>query len=181
MSWLKEIEELRRRQAFAEGMGGPEGIARQHRNGKLTARERIDILADPGSFREFMSLRGAGTYENGELTGFTPKASVCGTVELAGRKAFVTAGELQQAAALVHFIRGAAFYMEATALCEVAGRFEKKGDLWSTSTTTGDSGTFTSWRSTGAIGRPRRTVASGGAQRGANQMVGVVTQLIVKR
>jgi two-component system, sensor histidine kinase and response regulator len=38
--------------------------------------------------------------------------------------ALVAAGELQQAAALVHFIRGAAIYMEATALCEVAGRFE---------------------------------------------------------
>jgi two-component system, sensor histidine kinase and response regulator len=38
--------------------------------------------------------------------------------------ALVAAGELQQAASLVHFIRGAAFYMEATALCEVAGRFE---------------------------------------------------------
>ncbi len=93
MSWLKEVEELRRRQAFAEGMGGPEGIARQHRNGKLTARERLDILADPGSFREFMALRGAGAYENGELTGFTPKSFVCGTVELDGRRAFVTAGD----------------------------------------------------------------------------------------
>jgi acetyl-CoA carboxylase carboxyltransferase component len=93
MSWLKEVEELRRRQAFAEGMGGPEGIARQRRGGKLTARERIDILADPGSFCEFMSLRGAGAYENGELAAFTPKAFVCGTVELAGRKAFVTAGD----------------------------------------------------------------------------------------
>jgi two-component system sensor histidine kinase/response regulator len=38
--------------------------------------------------------------------------------------AHLEAGELQQAAALVHFIRGAAFYMEAKALCEVAGRFE---------------------------------------------------------
>jgi PAS domain S-box-containing protein len=38
--------------------------------------------------------------------------------------ALVAAGELQQAASLVHFIRGAAFYMDATALCEVAGRFE---------------------------------------------------------
>jgi len=93
MSWLKEVEELQRRQAFAEGMGGAEGIARQHRNGKLTVRERIDILADLGSFREFMSLRGAGAYENGALTGFTPKAFVCGTVELGGRKAFVTAGD----------------------------------------------------------------------------------------
>jgi two-component system sensor histidine kinase/response regulator len=43
----------------------------------------------------------------------------------------VNAGELQQAAALVHFIRGAAFYMEAAALCECAGRFEeaaRRGD-----------------------------------------------------
>jgi two-component system sensor histidine kinase/response regulator len=38
--------------------------------------------------------------------------------------AWVAAGELQQAASLVHFIRGAAFYMDATALCDVAGRFE---------------------------------------------------------
>ena len=36
----------------------------------------------------------------------------------------VDSGELQQAAALVHFIRGAAFYMQATTLCEAAGRFE---------------------------------------------------------
>ncbi len=36
----------------------------------------------------------------------------------------VEAEEWEQAAALVHFIRGAAFYMEATALCEAAGRFE---------------------------------------------------------
>jgi PAS domain S-box-containing protein len=39
-------------------------------------------------------------------------------------QAWVAAGELQQAASLVHFIRGAAFYMDATALCEAAGRFE---------------------------------------------------------
>jgi CheY-like chemotaxis protein len=41
----------------------------------------------------------------------------------------VKAGELQQAAALVHFIRGAAFYMEAAALCECAGRFEQAARL----------------------------------------------------
>ena len=38
--------------------------------------------------------------------------------------AHVEANELQQAAALVHFIRGAAFYMNATSLCEVAHHFE---------------------------------------------------------
>ncbi len=31
---------------------GPKSIARQHARGKLTARERIDLLVDPGSFRE---------------------------------------------------------------------------------------------------------------------------------
>jgi two-component system sensor histidine kinase/response regulator len=36
----------------------------------------------------------------------------------------VQAGELPQAAALVHYIRGAAFYMEAPALCDCARRFE---------------------------------------------------------
>src|SRR5512144_3231358 len=32
--------------------GGPERIAKQHEQGKLTARERIDTLVDPGSFEE---------------------------------------------------------------------------------------------------------------------------------
>ena len=62
MSWQKEVDELRRREAMAHGMGGPEGIARQRRQGKLTARERIAGLADPGSFREFMALSGTATY-----------------------------------------------------------------------------------------------------------------------
>lgn len=38
--------------AEAEAGGGPERIARQHAAGKLTARERIDLLLDPGSFVE---------------------------------------------------------------------------------------------------------------------------------
>ncbi|MGH7297886.1 MAG: carboxyl transferase domain-containing protein, partial [Polyangiaceae bacterium] len=33
--------------------GGPERIKKQHEGGKLTARERIDLLLDPGSFVEF--------------------------------------------------------------------------------------------------------------------------------
>lgn len=93
MSWQREIDELRRRRTLAEGMGGPEGIARQRAQGKLTARERIAAFADPGSFREFMGLSGSGRYDDGELTGFTPKPSVDGTIAIAGRKAVVTAGD----------------------------------------------------------------------------------------
>jgi acetyl-CoA carboxylase carboxyltransferase component len=40
------LEELHRRQALAEQGGGPARIAQQHRKGKLTARERLDLLLD---------------------------------------------------------------------------------------------------------------------------------------
>jgi len=93
MSWQEEVDELRRREAMAEAMGGAEGIARQRRQGKLTVRERIAALADPGSFREFGALAGSATYADGELTDFTPKPAVNGMLTLGGRRAFVTAGD----------------------------------------------------------------------------------------
>jgi len=46
------IADLRARRARIRGLGGPERIERQHAAGKLTARERIDLLLDPGSFVE---------------------------------------------------------------------------------------------------------------------------------
>lgn len=48
-----EIEKLYQKRAAALQMGGPEKVARQHRQGKLTARERIDLLLDRGSFQEY--------------------------------------------------------------------------------------------------------------------------------
>jgi acetyl-CoA carboxylase carboxyltransferase component len=93
MSWREEVEELRRREAMAAAMGAEEGIARQKRQGKLTVRERIAAIADPGSFREFMALAGSATYEDGALAAFTPKAVVNGTMTLDGRKVFVSAND----------------------------------------------------------------------------------------
>jgi len=46
------LEDLHRRQAQAEQGGGAARIAQQHKKGKLSARERIDLLLDPGSFIE---------------------------------------------------------------------------------------------------------------------------------
>ncbi|HVO31318.1 MAG TPA: acyl-CoA carboxylase subunit beta [bacterium] len=48
----KKLEELERRHREAELGGGEARIAKQHEAGKLTARERIDVLLDPGSFQE---------------------------------------------------------------------------------------------------------------------------------
>ena len=49
---LDKVEELRRRREQIKLGGGPKAIEVQHRMGKLTARERIDMLFDPGTFME---------------------------------------------------------------------------------------------------------------------------------
>jgi propionyl-CoA carboxylase beta chain len=49
-------DELKRRYADARKGGGEERIAKQHAAGKLTARERIEALLDPGSFEELDAL-----------------------------------------------------------------------------------------------------------------------------
>jgi propionyl-CoA carboxylase beta chain len=46
------LEELERRREHARQGGGEKRIASQHAKGKLTARERIDVLLDEGSFEE---------------------------------------------------------------------------------------------------------------------------------
>ena len=49
----KILLELENRRSEAKKGGGKERILSQHKKGKLTARERIEILVDPGSFEEF--------------------------------------------------------------------------------------------------------------------------------
>jgi len=93
MGWEPEIEELEKRRRLAEQMGGPEAVARYHAKGKLTARERIGALADPGSFQEIGGLAGTATYEGEKLTGFTPSNYVIGLCEVEGRKVVLSAGD----------------------------------------------------------------------------------------
>jgi propionyl-CoA carboxylase beta chain len=50
------LQELGRRYAESRAGGGEERVAKQHAAGKLTARERIDALLDPGSFQELDAL-----------------------------------------------------------------------------------------------------------------------------
>lgn len=48
----ERLQELAERQQKELAMGGPDRVQKQHESGKLTARERLDILFDPGSFHE---------------------------------------------------------------------------------------------------------------------------------
>ena len=94
MTWEPEIEELRRRLVLAEQMGGPEGVERQRRRGKLTVRDRIALFADEGTFRQFAALRGRAEYdEHGEMKSFMPAGVVDGMCMVDGRKVVVTAGD----------------------------------------------------------------------------------------
>ena len=45
--------------------GGMKHVERQHKRGKLTARERIDVLIDPGSFNELGSAVGTTSLSEG--------------------------------------------------------------------------------------------------------------------
>jgi propionyl-CoA carboxylase beta chain len=56
MSREEKIEELEKRKRESELGGGAQRIERQHNEGKLTARERIALLFDPGSFQELDQL-----------------------------------------------------------------------------------------------------------------------------
>jgi len=94
MVWQSEIEELEYRQHLAQQMGGEENVARHHARGKLTIRERIAGLADPGSFQEIGGLAGAGTYgDDNKLTALMPAPEVVGVCTLNGRKVVINGGD----------------------------------------------------------------------------------------
>ncbi|KAA3633594.1 MAG: propionyl-CoA carboxylase [Proteobacteria bacterium] len=81
-----EIEEIRFRRESAMRMGGDDAVERQHANGRLTVRERIDRLTDSSSFREIGTLAGSGEYdENHRLISVKPAPYVAGTARIDGR------------------------------------------------------------------------------------------------
>jgi acetyl-CoA carboxylase carboxyltransferase component len=83
----ERLEELAKHREQALVAGTPEAIVRQHANGKMTARERVEYLLDEGSFQELdllarhrsteASMQAKRPYTDGVITGF-------GTIE--GRK-----------------------------------------------------------------------------------------------
>ena len=74
------VEDLKARRQRALAMGGAQAIAKQHAEGKLTVRERIDRLFDAGSFNEIgllsthanisPEMKGRETPADGVVTGF---------------------------------------------------------------------------------------------------------------
>ncbi len=93
MSWNDDVNEIERQRRMAEEMGGADSVAFQHGRGKLTVRERIDLLADPGSFHEIGALAGTATWEDGSVAALKPSNMVVGTVRVDGRKVAFSGGD----------------------------------------------------------------------------------------
>ena len=93
MSWQDEVDELNRQEQLAREMGGKEGIDFQHGRGKLTVRERIDLLADENSFHEVGTLTGTAEWNGDELKELKPSNTIIGICKVNDRKVSFSGGD----------------------------------------------------------------------------------------
>ncbi len=104
MAFEEQIQILEQKKAKALAMGGPEKIERQHAKGRLTARERIDALLDPGSFFE------VGMFNHSDMPGLEDKtpadSKVGGYGKIDGRQVVITANDFTVLAATSSRIAG---------------------------------------------------------------------------
>src|SRR5215469_10578802 len=80
MNLEQKLEELKRRDTLAESGGGAQRRERQHKEGKMTARERIEFLLDEGSYEEtdrlvthrcnYFGMQEQKYYGDGFVTGY---------------------------------------------------------------------------------------------------------------
>ncbi|MGO9604207.1 MAG: carboxyl transferase domain-containing protein [Candidatus Binataceae bacterium] len=97
-TWAPLLADVQALQAIAHRRFAPDskdpGVVRQRARGKLTCRERIDLLLDAGTFREVGSLAGFADYDDeGRVAGFTPANHVGGWGKIEGRTAVVCADD----------------------------------------------------------------------------------------
>ncbi len=97
-SWTPMLDKVAALQGIAHKRLAPgstdPGVVRQRNRRKLTCRERIDALLDPGSFREIGSLAGFATFdEAGDVAEFTPASHVGGQGRIDARACIVCADD----------------------------------------------------------------------------------------
>ncbi|HEY7269597.1 MAG TPA: carboxyl transferase domain-containing protein, partial [Dehalococcoidia bacterium] len=94
MSWQPELEKLELIRELGKRMGGAEGIERQHAQGRLTVRERLDLLLDECSFQEVGTINGVSRWDDdGNLLSFRPGSMVTGYGSIDGRSVIVRGGD----------------------------------------------------------------------------------------
>ncbi|MGD0882500.1 MAG: carboxyl transferase domain-containing protein [Acidimicrobiales bacterium] len=87
--WGPALDEIARRKDDAHAMGGEARLVRQHERGRLTARERLSALFDPGTFFEIGTLVGST-----EEPSVPADALVAGSGRIGGRPALAGAEDV---------------------------------------------------------------------------------------
>src|SRR4029453_2239391 len=86
------VDDRRARRQRALAMGGADAVAKQHAEGKLTVRERLDLLFDADSFQQLRILATPPNFPPPMKRGGTPADGVItGFGQIAGRPAAVIA------------------------------------------------------------------------------------------
>ena len=95
--WGDQLEELIRRQADVREMGGPERIERQHAGNRMTIRERINALADDGTFHEIGTIAGNAEYDDtGNLIKLNASNCVMGRARVDRRPVVISGDDFTQ-------------------------------------------------------------------------------------
>jgi acetyl-CoA carboxylase carboxyltransferase component len=97
-TWAPTLAAVTELQALAHARLQPEstdpGVVRQRSRGKLTCRERVELLLDADSFREVGSIAGFASYaEDGGIDAFTPANSIGGWGKINERTVIVCADD----------------------------------------------------------------------------------------
>ncbi|MGC9324120.1 MAG: acyl-CoA carboxylase subunit beta [Desulfomonilia bacterium] len=104
MAFEKLIEELQEKKDRVLVMGGPHKITKQHEKGRLTARERIDRMLDPGSFFEL------GMLACSDMPGMEDKTPgdgiILGFGTINGKRVGITASDFTVLAATLSRVHG---------------------------------------------------------------------------
>ena len=89
---IDKLNELKERKEELLQMGGAEAVEKQHSRNKLTARERIDLLFDPGTFDEVdILVKHRCSFFDMDKREVPADAVICGHGKVEGRHAFVAA------------------------------------------------------------------------------------------
>ena len=64
MSWEKDVKEIKKREDLVLKQGGEEAVDIQHKKGRKTIRERIDLILDKNTFDEIGKIAGSPIYDD---------------------------------------------------------------------------------------------------------------------
>ncbi len=121
MKVSEKIELLKRKREEALAMGGEERVAKQHQKGKLTARERIDLLFDKGTFREIdMLVKHRSTNFGMEKVSIPSDGVIVGHGKVNGRTVFAFSQDFTS-------MGGSLGEMHAAKICKVMDLAVKAG------------------------------------------------------